>query len=171
MEPFAYNNPFYVSGLPSMAGRADFDRWADDLGTETPLGARAAGFGMAEDRGWTGEDWAALEAMWNSESFNPSWRTGWDWRAGPDRPGRTALGIPQMVGYWHAPNRGMWPQDHPYRGDPREQIRLGMDYIQSTYGSPSRAWEHWKSEKVYPNAAVETPYFHPEWNRWVGGTY
>jgi hypothetical protein len=153
-----------ASTMPSMGGgSADIDQWVNLLDPKTPLGARVLGNQIARGRGWVGDDWRAIEAMFNSESFDEGSRTGWSYTAGPDRPGATALGFGQMVGRWHAPNRGVWPQDDPYRTDPRVQIEKAYDYIEKTYGTPSAAWEHWKSR---PSA-----YFNEDWNRWVAGSY
>jgi len=151
------------SQLPSMAGNADIDQWVKLLDPRTPLGARLIGYQEVKRRGWTPEDWRSLEAMWNSESFDPNLRTGWSYTAGPDRPGRTALGVGQMLGKWHGPTAGVWPASHPYRKNPRVQIQMGLDYIESRYGNPSAAWEQWKAK---PSAR-----FDEDWNRWIGGWY
>jgi hypothetical protein len=80
---------------------------------------------MAAQRGWTGADWRALDAIATAES-------GWNPRAVNKSSG--AAGIPQML-----------PSAHPdinvqqFLNNPRQQIRWMLNYIGGKYGDPSSA--------------------------------
>ena len=64
--------------------------------------------------------------MWNKES-------GWNYAASNGYSG--AYGIPQAL-----PGSKMASEGSDYSTNGRTQIRWGLKYIQSRYGSPSAAW-------------------------------
>jgi hypothetical protein len=73
--------------------------------------------------GWGTNQMSPLIALWNQES-------GWNPYA--VNPSSGAYGIPQALGH-----------GHPYNlGDYQAQIRWGLSYIKSRYGSPAGAWAH-----------------------------
>lgn len=88
------------------------------------------------DYGWASTQWACLKSLWTKES---------NWR--PKAQNKTPVtqirdgkrvrlhagGIPQILGL------------SPTLPAP-QQIRRGMDYIESRYGSPCNAWSFWKKK-------------------------
>lgn len=85
---------------------------------------------MAAARGWTGHQWAALYELWNRESgWNPCRHYPSTTNCG--YTGSNACGIPQRV-----PCNGLIQQGA------RAQIRWGLGYIASRYGSPAGALAH-----------------------------
>ena len=74
--------------------------------------------------GWSTAQFGDLVKLWNQES-------GWNYKA--VNPNSGALGIPQLLG--HTIPAG-------YRDSVPIQIRWGLDYIKSRYGSPAAAWAH-----------------------------
>lgn len=80
---------------------------------------------MAARRGWTGQDWRALDQIATAES-------GWNPKA--VNPSSGAAGIPQML-----------PSAHPdinvqqFLSNPMQQIRWYLNYIQQRYGTPTEA--------------------------------
>lgn len=77
---------------------------------------------MAAERGWTGQDWAAIDSIIERES---------GWNPNAVNEGSGAYGIPQIL-----------PKAHPdvqLQGDPLGQIRWLLNYIAGRYGSPAEA--------------------------------
>jgi hypothetical protein len=96
----------------------------------------ALGERMAAAAGWTGAQWSCLDALWTRES---GWRTE-VWNYG----GSGAYGIPQSL-----PAGKMAAAGADYMTDPATQIRWGLSYIQSAYGTPCGAWAHETSAGWY----------------------
>ncbi len=71
-----------------------------------------------------------LDALWTQES-------NWDPYAVNHSSG--AYGIPQSLGHGHPFALGDW----------RAQIRWGLGYIHSRYGSPCAAWSHEQNANWY----------------------
>lgn len=90
---------------------------------------------MAEHYGWTGAEYQALLGLWQRESE-------WDFRA--ENPSSGAYGIPQSL-----PASKMGSVAPDWRTNPRTQIRWGLKYIKSTYGSPSAAKAHSDASNWY----------------------
>ena len=78
--------------------------------------------------GWSEADFTSLVSLWNRES-------GWKVTAGNRSSG--AYGIPQSL-----PGSKMASEGSDWQTNGQTQIRWGLKYIQSTYGSPSAAWNH-----------------------------
>ena len=76
-----------------------------------------------------------LGELWNRES-------GWLWYA--DNPGSGAYGIPQSL-----PGSKMASAGGDWRTNPATQIKWGLSYVKSTYGSPCNAWAHELSNGWY----------------------
>lgn len=83
---------------------------------------------MAALLGWTGNQWAALAALWNRES-------GWNQYARNSSSG--AYGIPQSL-----PASKMASAGGDWMTNPATQIRWGLGYIAQRYGNPGNAWAH-----------------------------
>ena len=85
-------------------------------------------------RGWSGQ-FSCLNALWQRES-------GWNPRA--MNPSSGAYGIPQAL-----PGGKMASAGADWRTDPATQIRWGLSYIASRYGTPCGAWAHSQSNGWY----------------------
>jgi hypothetical protein len=83
--------------------------------------------GLLAARGWSGQ-FGCLDALWQRES-------GWDPQAA--NPSSGAFGIPQAL-----PGGKMASAGADWRTNPATQIRWGLAYIASTYGTPCGAWAH-----------------------------
>jgi hypothetical protein len=103
------------------------------VGLPLPLGAeaqqhRAIAYVEMSARGFDDKEFACLDALWTHESL-------WNMHArGPTKD----FGIPQA----HAPVHDL-PAE--FYTDPLVQIRWGIDYIESRYGTPCQAWRVWRS--------------------------
>jgi hypothetical protein len=112
--------------------------------TTSMAGNRKLGFDLmkAFSPNWAGgatgmNQWPALEELWTRES-------GWNHQA--DNPTSSAYGIPQALASLHNLPKGYYDRStgsgasfHGYGGDPAVQIRWGLNYIKSTYGTPAAA--------------------------------
>ena len=84
-------------------------------------------------RGWS-DQFGCLDSLWTRES-------GWSTYA--SNPSG-AYGIPQAL-----PGSKMASAGADWRTNPATQIRWGLDYIASSYGSPCAAWSHSQSYNWY----------------------
>ena len=85
--------------------------------------------------GWPGSQFSCLEPLWEHES-------GWNVTA--ENPSSGAYGIPQALsGSMMASSGPSW------QTDAATQIRWGLGYIASAYGTPCRAWAHETSAGWY----------------------
>lgn len=91
-----------------------------------PGSNRAIGQQLAADRGWTGNQWACLDELWQRES---GWR-----HTVANYEGSGAYGIPQSL-----PASKMASHGADYLTNPTTQIRWGIDYISSRYTTPCEA--------------------------------
>ena len=78
--------------------------------------------------GWSEYDFGCLVKLWNRES-------SWNLNAVNKKSG--ACGIPQSL-----PCSKMKVEGSDYRTNYKTQIRWGLRYIYSRYGSPANAWKH-----------------------------
>jgi hypothetical protein len=78
--------------------------------------------------GWSQRQFRYLNWLWNAES-------GWNVYA--ENPYSGAYGIPQAD-----PGAKMAAAGPDWPGNATTQIRWGLRYIRSTYGSPRLAWDH-----------------------------
>jgi hypothetical protein len=85
--------------------------------------------------GFATSEMAALIPMWNRES-------GWDYTAYNASSG--AYGIPQAL-----PGSKMAVYGSDWQTNPATQIKWGLSYIKSRYGSPSAAWSFWQANGWY----------------------
>lgn len=93
-----------------------------------PGTAQSIGFHMLSSFGFSTSQWGCLDDLWNRES-------GWLWDATNAVSG--AYGIPQAL-----PGDKMASAGADWQTDPTTQIRWGLGYIKSTYGTPCGAWNH-----------------------------
>ncbi len=83
---------------------------------------------MLESYGWSSSQFGCLVSLWNVES-------GWDPYA--SNPSSGAYGIPQAL-----PGSKMASAGPDWESNAATQIRWGLGYIKSTYGSPCAAEAH-----------------------------
>lgn len=85
--------------------------------------------------GWDSSEFTCLDELWNRES-------GWNVYA--SNPSSGAYGIPQAL-----PGSKMAEAGPDWQTSALTQIRWGLDYIASTYGSPCSALEHSNATGYY----------------------
>ncbi|MEU8226375.1 hypothetical protein [Kribbella sp. NPDC048915] len=90
---------------------------------------------LLPDHGWSESQFGCLEKLWNKESR---------WRVDADNPTSSAYGIPQAL-----PGKRMAAYGKDWRTNPITQIKWGLDYIEATYGSPCKAWNHSQAKGWY----------------------
>lgn len=95
----------------------------------------AAARTLMSDHGWGDEQYGCLVNLWNGES-------NWQWSA--HNGGSGAYGIPQSL-----PAGKMAKFGSDYRTNPITQIKWGLWYIESSYGSPCGAWSKWQSRSPH----------------------
>lgn len=81
------------------------------------------------------EQFECLTLLWNAES-------GWNHKAQNRSSG--AYGIPQSL-----PGSKMASAGSDWRTNYETQIRWGLKYIESRYGTPCGAWSHFKQKHWY----------------------
>ena len=86
-------------------------------------------------RSWGPAQFRCLDRLWTRES-------NWNHRARNPRSG--AYGIPQAL-----PAAKMRVSGHDWRSNPKTQVRWGLRYIKSRYGTPCAAWAHFRSHNWY----------------------
>ncbi|WP_250646170.1 phospholipase [Microbacterium tenebrionis] len=101
----------------------------------TPDGARdAAALIAADEYGWGAEQFSCLNSLWTKES-------GWNYQAyNPSG----ATGIPQAL-----PGSKMASAGSDWQTNATTQIRWGLGYIKSVYGTPCAAWGHSQAVNWY----------------------
>jgi hypothetical protein len=103
----------------------------EDLTDQDPRDIARA---LLPEYGFSEAEFGCLDSLYMSES-------GWDMHA--DNPTSSAYGIPQaLTGGTHD-----LPAD--YMTNPVSQIRWGLDYIRSSYGTPCNAWSFKQSHNWY----------------------
>lgn len=90
---------------------------------------------MLASFGWGDDQWPYLDQLWQRES-------GWNQYA--DNPYSSAYGIPQAL-----PGSKMASAGADWATNPATQIKWGLGYIKSRYGSPAAAWAHSQSVGWY----------------------
>ena len=90
---------------------------------------------LAARRGWGQTQFSCLDSLWSKESR---------WQTSADNPTSSAHGIPQAL-----PGVRMATMGEDWRTNPLTQIRWGLAYIESTYGTPCAAWAHSRATNWY----------------------
>jgi len=85
--------------------------------------------------GWDSSQFSCLDAIWTRES-------NWDLHATNSSSG--AYGIPQSL-----PGSKMAAYGSDWATNAETQIKWGLAYIRSSYGSPCGAWSFWQSHSWY----------------------
>lgn len=78
--------------------------------------------------GFSSSQFGCLDSLWTRES---------NWRVNADNPSSSAYGIPQAL-----PGSKMSSAGPDWAHNAETQIRWGLGYIKSRYGSPCGAWGH-----------------------------
>jgi hypothetical protein len=103
--------------------------------TGTPNSAQAiARSMMLRQYGWGDDQFSCVVQMWNNES---------GWRTNAYNPSG-AYGIPQAL-----PGSKMASAGPDWQTDATTQIRWGLQYIASRYGTPCGAWGFWQAHNYY----------------------
>jgi hypothetical protein len=97
--------------------------------------AQQIAMGMLGSYGWSSSQFSCLVSLWNQES-------GWNVYA--TNPTSGAYGIPQAL-----PGSKMASAGADWQTDAATQIRWGLSYIKSLYGSPCGAWSHEEADGWY----------------------
>jgi resuscitation-promoting factor RpfB len=126
--------PHVISAPSSRQGTVMLDAFTRPLTADAPaatqahLTPRQIARSMLHLHGWSSAQFKYLNWLWNRES-------GWNPRA--YNPYSGAYGIPQAD-----PGSKMASAGPNWRTNASTQIRWGMRYIKSRYGSPRQAWNH-----------------------------
>jgi hypothetical protein len=91
----------------------------------------------AKQIAWNIMGWFHWKAKWQFRYLNRLWNRESSWNVYATNPYSGAYGIPQAV-----PGGKMASCGRDWRTNPKTQIRWGMRYIRSIYGSPKQAWAH-----------------------------
>jgi hypothetical protein len=92
---------------------------------------------------WPESQWPPLNSLWTRES---------GWRTTAKNPSSGAYGIPQAL-----PASKMASAGGDWRTNPATQIKWGLSYIASRYGSPSSAWAHSQRTGWYDRGGILPP--------------
>jgi len=90
---------------------------------------------MLAGYGWSSAQFSCLDSLWMRES-------GWNVHA--QNPSSGAYGIPQAL-----PASKMATAGADWQTNAATQIRWGLSYISSRYGSPCGAWAHEEADGWY----------------------
>jgi len=90
---------------------------------------------MLSQYGWSQSQFSCLQSLWFRES---------GWNVNAENPSSGAYGIPQAL-----PGSRMASAGADWRTNAATQIRWGLDYIHSRYGSPCGAWSHSQADGWY----------------------
>ena len=90
---------------------------------------------MVAQRGWGAGQFSCLVTLWNHES---------GWRVTAENPSSGAYGIPQAL-----PGSKMASAGSDWRTSAATQIRWGLTYISSRYGTPCSALGAWQAKGWY----------------------
>ena len=102
-----------------------------------PKGNVALGYQLAASYGWNRQpQWGCLYTLWDHES---GWVIQWN------HQGSGAYGIPQAL-----PASKMASAGADYMTNPATQIKWGLGYIKTRYGTPCGAWGQYCSHPA-PN--------------------
>lgn len=104
----------------------------EDLSSQDP---RTIAKALLPQFGFDESQFSCLDALYMSES-------GWDTHA--DNPTSSAYGIPQAL-----PGEKMATAGPDWENNAETQIRWGLEYIQSSYGTPCGAWDFKQGHNWY----------------------
>jgi hypothetical protein len=105
-----------------------------DMPAPDPGTAQSIAFNLLSSYGFATSQWGCLDDLWERES-------GWVYNA---ENASGAYGIPQAL-----PGSKMASAGPDWETDPTTQIKWGLGYIQSVYGTPCAAWSHEEADGWY----------------------
>jgi hypothetical protein len=100
----------------------------------SPSTVEAIAYNLLGSYGFATSQWTCLDDLWQQES-------GWDVYA---ENASGAYGIPQAL-----PGSKMASAGPDWESDATTQIKWGLGYIQSIYGTPCGAWDHEEADGWY----------------------
>jgi hypothetical protein len=137
----------HLVGAPKLASRVSASTQSSSTGGTGGGGTVASGpppnpgtaqriaYDMMSSFGFSpGSQFGCLDNLWQQES-------GWNYQA---ENASGAYGIPQAL-----PASKMASAGPDYLTDPTTQIKWGLGYIQSVYGTPCGAWAHEEADGYY----------------------
>lgn len=104
-------------------------------GCSSYTGNRRIGCSLLPTFGFSTAEMPALEKLWTHES---------NWNQYARNPSSGAYGIPQAL-----PGTKMATAGSDWETNPATQIKWGLSYIKSRYGTPTRAWSFWQANNWY----------------------
>ena len=104
----------------------------EDLTDQDP---RTIARAMLPDFGFGSDQFSCLDSLYVSES---------DWNVHADNPSSSAYGIPQAL-----PGSKMATAGSDWENNAATQIRWGLGYIKSSYGTPCSAWSFKQGHNWY----------------------
>jgi len=119
-----------AASAPSSSSQAPSDSSPQPSGNPQQIAS-----GMLGSYGWSSSECGCLMSLWNLES-------GWNVYA--SNPSSGAYGIPQAL-----PGSKMASAGPDWQSNAATQIRWGLGYIKSLYGSPCGAWSHEQASGWY----------------------
>jgi resuscitation-promoting factor RpfB len=122
------------SSSSSSSGGAGSTDLIVNMPAPNPGTAQSIAFGLLGSYGFASSQWGCLDDLWQRES-------GWIYNA---ENASGAYGIPQAL-----PGSKMASAGPDWQTDPTTQIKWGLGYIQSVYGSPCNAWSHEEADGWY----------------------
>jgi hypothetical protein len=99
-----------------------------------PSSAQGIAYNLLASFGFSTSQFGCLNDIWTRES-------GWRYNA---ENASGAYGIPQAL-----PGSKMATYGSDWQTNPATQIKWGLNYIKSRYGSPCQAWAVWQSQGWY----------------------
>ncbi len=122
------------SSLSDASGNDGADSVLVNMPPPDPGTAQSIAFGLLSSYGFASSQWGCLDDLWERES-------GWVYNA---ENASGAYGIPQAL-----PGSKMASAGPDWQTDPTTQIKWGLGYIQSVYGTPCTAWSHEEADGWY----------------------
>jgi hypothetical protein len=132
---------FTVASVPTITTTPAATTGGDSSSSSIPTGpppspstVEAIAYNLLPSYGFSTDQWTCLDDLWQQES-------GWDVFA---ENASGAYGIPQAL-----PGSKMASAGPDWESNPTTQIKWGLGYIQTTYGSPCAAWDHEEADGWY----------------------
>jgi hypothetical protein len=124
-----------ISGQQRLAQQRSGQQQAASSAPTASGSPRSIAQAMLGSFGWSASQFSCLGPLWADES---------GWSATASNPSTGAYGIPQAM-----PASKMASAGPNWQTSAATQIRWGLDYIKSTYGSPCAAWSHEEADGWY----------------------
>ena len=139
----AASHTTHLIGIPEVAAMPDPAGEVGAAGAAGAVTVPAPDPGTAQSLAWNmmssfgfdpNTQFSCLDSIWTRES-------GWRWNAAN---ASGAYGIPQAL-----PGSKMASAGADWQTNPATQIKWGLGYIQSIYGTPCGAWSFWQAHGWY----------------------